>query len=200
MAKDKRPYTAEPSGFRLRTKDISTDGFTLLEMIVSTGIFAVLVIASMGIMISVSKAQLRSANLQAIQDNIRFSAELITKELRTGQNYQLTALCNLTSGKEISFDSTSGPRTYYLHPDPNIKALMRVKENPTPTCDNAVQFTSEDIEVENFFVQLRGQNVGPDDGQPMATIVLKITATDPNTETKTTMNLQTTVVQRIRDL
>lgn len=186
MTKDQRPKTKE------------LPGFTLLEMIVSTGIFSIIVIASIGIMLSVTKAQLRTANLQAIQDNIRFSTELLTKEMRTGQKYQLTTACTPTVGEEISFDATSGPRVYYL--DDAKKALMRIKGAPTPTCDNAAQLTGEDITVETFLVQLRGQIVGANDGQPMATLALKISATDPVSGNKTIMNLQTTVVQRIRDL
>lgn len=177
---------------RLRT------GFTLLEMIVSIGIFSISIIASINIMIGVSNAQIKSADLQAIQDNIRFSLELITKEMRTGRNYNLSSFCAPT-GSEISFDTATGQkRIYYL--DPVKKAIMRIRGVPNPTCSNAIQFTAEEVFIDRFFLTLRGQTAGPSDGQPMITISLKISSVDPKFGPQTNMNLQTTVVQRIRDL
>ena len=183
---------------RRKTKFFFESGFTLLEMIVSIGLFSVLVVAAIGIMLGVSNAQIKAANLQAVQDNIRFSLELMTKELRTGQKYNLSSACAV-QGLEISFDTAAGEkRTYYL--DSAKKAIMKVKGTPTPSCDNAVQFTGEDILVNTFTLSLRGQAVGPNDGQPMITISLKISSADPRFGPQTNMNLQTTVVQRIRDL
>ncbi|MBI2054994.1 MAG: hypothetical protein HYT39_02760 [Candidatus Sungbacteria bacterium] len=72
---------------------VPISGFTLLEMIVSLGMFSVLIIASIGVILGVSRAQTKTANLQTIQDNIRFSMELITRELRTGSDYSLTTFC-----------------------------------------------------------------------------------------------------------
>ena len=44
MTKDERPYTAEPSGFRLKTKEQLGTGFTLLETIVALAIIIAAVI------------------------------------------------------------------------------------------------------------------------------------------------------------
>lgn len=177
-------------------------GFTLLEMIISIGIFSVVVIASIGIMLQVSNAQIKAAGIQAIQDNIRFSLELMTKELRTGNSYQLTTICS-TSGSEITFDATSGRRTYFL--DSNKKRIMRATQViGVGDCDGstskAIPFTSDEVSVENFLVQLEGQNAGPLDGQPRVSIMLKVSANDPKFGKETSMNLQTTIVQRLRDL
>lgn len=173
-------------------------GFTLLEMIVSIGIFSVLILASINIMLSVSKAQIKSADLQAIQDNIRFSLELITKEMRTGRNYNLSSFC-ATTGSEISFDTATGEKRIYYR-DPVKKAIMRIRGSPSPTCNNAIQFTAEEVFIDAFTLSLRGQAVGPSDGQPIITMSLKISSVDPKFGSQTNMNLQTTIVQRTRDL
>jgi type II secretory pathway pseudopilin PulG len=178
-------------------------GFTLLEMILSIGIFTVVVITSISITLAISNAQLKAANIQAIQDNIRFSLELITKEMRTGTNYQLTSIC-APPGSEISFlDSSEVPRVYFL--DSFSKTIMRAKQTITPAdCDGSsgkvASFTSEEINVASLLFDLRGAAPGPADGQPRVTISLGVLSKDAKLGTDTSMNLQTTVAQRFRDI
>lgn len=166
------------------------------------GIFSVLVVSSIGIMLQVSNAEIKAANVQAVQDTIRFSLELMTKEMRTASNYQLTTLC-APSGLEVSFDATSGKRIYFL--DGAKRQIMRATQSISATdCTGSTAkvfpFTSEEIVVELLSFKLRGQLPGPLDGQPMAIIMLKISAKNPRFGAETNMNLQTTVVQRLRDL
>lgn len=171
-------------------------GFTLLEMLVSIGIFSVLVVTAIDITLGISSAQLKTASLQAIQDNIRFSLELISKEMRTGTNYSLSSLC-APAGSEISFTTAADEqRVYYL--DAARKAIIRIKGGTA--CSNAVQFTAEEVSVDTLTIRLRGQTPGPNDGQPTITLALKISSSDPKFGGETSMNLQTTVVQRVRDL
>jgi len=178
-------------------------GFTLLEMIISIGIFSVIVIAAIGITLSVSNAQIKTANIQAIQDNIRFSLELITKEMRTGSKYTLTSIC-AGPGSEISFDTAlDEKRVYFL--DSANKRIMRAKEMITTSdCDGsskkAAPFTAEDVFVDRLIFLTTGNLRGPVDGQPRITILLKVRSKSPKFELESSMDLQTTVVQRFRDL
>lgn len=177
------------------------NGFTLLEMVISLGIFSVLVISAIGVTIGVSNAQLRASQVQAIQDNIRFSLELITKEMRTGSSYRLSNIglgCNGIAGAEISFQtSLDEPRTYFL--DTAAKTLKVIKTG-SANCAEAVPFTAEDVEVERFIIRISGAETGPDDGQPRATISLKVKAKDARLQEGSSMDLETTVIQRFRDL
>lgn len=178
-------------------------GFTLLEMVISIGIFSVLVIAAIGITISVSNTQIKAGNIQGILDNIRFSLELLTKEMRTGNNYQLTTIC-AASGAEISFlNSASAKRIYFF--DSSLKALMRATQDLTVAdCSGAtgkiMQFTAEDVEVQRFKVSLQGQAEGANDGQPWTLISLTVRSKSPKYELESFMDLQTMVTQRLRDI
>ena len=174
-------------------------GFTLLEMIISVGIFSTLVVSAIGITLGVSNAQIKAANIQAIQDNIRFGLELITKEMRTGRSYALTNFCSPTPGKEISFTTSLGdPRIYYL--DTNTQKIMRVVNSDCNDVAKISPLTADEVTVDGLTFQLNGQNLGPLDGQPIVTISLKISSKSSRFGPETNMNLQTTVVQRLRDL
>ncbi len=184
-------------------------GFTLLEMVISIGLFSVLVIASIGITLGVSNAQLKAASLQVIQDNIRFSIELITKELRTGTNYQAVALgCPGIVGNGLRFTSINqgtAQERYYYHADTDgdaaPDAIMRVAMASTGSvdCGQTRQFTAEEVIVEQFAVNLQGTTKGVSDGQPRVIITLKVKAKEARFGAETAMILQTTVTQRIRD-
>ncbi len=167
-------------------------GFTILELTVSAGLLAALAVSAISIMIAVSKAQTSVERSQSAIDNIRFSLELITKEMRVGTDYASFS-CSGFSG--ITFTTSAGDtRIYYL--DTAQKQIMRSKTND---CDDAVQFTSEEIQVERFGVILRGHESAMEDGQPWATISLRVTVPDPKGTSGFSMDLQTSVVQRIRD-
>lgn len=174
---------------------MAKSGFTLLEMIISIGIFSVLVVAAIGVTIGVSNAHLKAANTQATQDNIRFSVELMTKEMRTGSQYGLTAVCTGRSGEEISF-VTSGAerRVYYL----SGTTLMRLAG--AGGCNTARPLMAEEVAVEHLRFTLGGTASGPSDGQPWVMIALTVRSRNEKKAFESRMDLQTTVVQRMRDL
>ena len=180
-------------------------GFTLLEMVISLGIFSVLVVLAIGVVISVSRAQTNAAADQAILDNVRFGLELITKELRTGVNYNVSSspVCGGAPGTEIHFSATSGSRVYYLQGTTIMRATADAA-NPNQCYGQPlnifVPFTAPEITTEKLGFRVRGANPGPDDGQPTITVSIQVSMINSKTNQKTGLNLQTTVVQRQRDL
>lgn len=177
-------------------------GFTLIEIIVAVSIFALITLATVQIMLIVMRTQETITRVQAIQDNARFSLELITKEMRTGIEYEAntpaSTICT-NNGSEIHFLSTSGRRVYYLDPSGSGR-IYRATSAVTAVdqCANGINskfngFTGDQVFIERLAFILRGQNpasASPSDGQAMATITMRIR---PN------LDLQTTIVQRVRD-
>ncbi len=177
-------------------------GFTLLEMIVSIGIFSVVIITTIGIIISVSNAQLKVASIQSTQDNIRFSIELLTKELNTGANYSTASPVCGGIGSEIRFDATSGRRVYFW--DSTNLRIMRAKQDITSAdCSGAtgkvVQFTASDVFIDRLNFVVRGNTLGSSDGQPIVTITLRTRSKTTKVSLQSIMDIQMTIVQRIRD-
>ncbi len=172
-------------------------GFTILEMLVGSGIFAILALSAVSIMISVTKAQTKIQRVQTAIDNVRFSLELITKEMRVGTGYEYYPDCNPSGPAQsgIRFTtSTGGKRIYYLDTPGN-----RIMRSKTALCADAVPFTAEDVRVDRFRVLLRGISAGASDGQPWSTFNMAVTVLDPKGVSDFSMDLQTSVVQRIRD-
>lgn len=62
-------------------------GFTLIEMIVAMGIFATVVLITVGSLLLLVDAQRKAFALREVYDNLRFSLETIAKDLRTGGAY-----------------------------------------------------------------------------------------------------------------
>lgn len=169
-------------------------------MVVSIGLFSLIMVAAIGVTIGISNAQAHAAATQAILDNMRFSLELITKEMRTGSDYAYTSHgfnCNGTPGSEISFKTSLGEqRVYYLNGETNT--IMRIKASIR--CEDALPFTAEEVGVQLLNFQLRGHAIGPGDGQPTITIAVTMRSKIAKQQFRTEMNLQTTVIQRFRDL
>ena len=182
---------------------IFQQGFTLLEMIISIGIFSVVVVAAIGITIGVSNAHLKAANTQATQDNIRFSVELITKEMRTGSAYDALGICGAKAGEAIRFLATSGGRAYYLDGTTVRRIALDLGTNRLPEpgdCRNAKLLFADEVAVEHLRFTVGGQASGPADGQPWVMISLSVRSRNEKRALESRMDLQTTVVQRLRDL
>lgn len=181
-------------------------GVSLLETVVALGIFAFVAIATANLLVAAKNAQFKAASIQSAIDNVRFGLESITKETRTGTDYQLVS-CNSVSGSQINFTDQSDDLTGYAFysSSPGTGGIYRISDLATPAevCDpsNPAKFsavTGPEVVIENFAIKLTG--AGPNDGQPRLTLSFKAFASDPKLRSNTTMNLQTTVTQRVRDL
>lgn len=63
---------------------IRNQGFTLIEILVSVSVFVLVIIAAMAILNSTLFTKRRVYQLKEIEDNGRYSLELMSREIRTG--------------------------------------------------------------------------------------------------------------------
>jgi prepilin-type N-terminal cleavage/methylation domain-containing protein len=87
-----------------------TSGFTLMELTVALGIFAVVMVISAGILLNSLKTARYVANQARAVDNISLAMEQMVREIRTGSNISF-----LTDGfaKQVSFTNYEGENTTY---------------------------------------------------------------------------------------
>lgn len=62
-------------------------GFTLIEMIVSLGVFAIVVTTSVGALLVLISSNQQLQAEQSVMTNLSFALDTMTREMRTGYNY-----------------------------------------------------------------------------------------------------------------
>lgn len=87
-------------------------GFTLVELIVAVGIFALLMVLSVGALLAIVSANKNAQGIRSAVDNLNFSLETMARTIRTGSNYN----CNggdCSGGTSLSFTDQSGSVVTY---------------------------------------------------------------------------------------
>lgn len=166
-------------------------GFTLLEMVVALGVFSGVMIIAFGIAISIQNAQFKASRIQIVQDDLRFALESMTKEMRTGKDFQSPA------PGEINFTRTGGHTNEIVAYCFRSGAIWKVVGSTDCHGAGAQAVTGDDVTIEALTFYLVGDATGANDGQPRITIALKARSASP--KLVSTFNIQTTVTQRLRD-
>jgi len=175
-------------------------GFTLIEILVSLTLFLVVMTISMGSILSVFDANRKSESLKTVMDNLNFTVETMSREIRFGTNYR----CGLGSfnlsvncpagGDRIDFLSSDGVNhiTYQLN------GYRIEKSTDFQTTFAAV--TAPEITIQSLQFFVLGANLGsPDNLQPKVLIKIRGKA-GKKSNTQTDFTLQTLVSQRALDI
>ncbi len=109
-----------------------TRGFTLIEMLLATGIFVVVVTVGVGAVLSVARAHRATAEIRQAVDTLYFVMEDITRNARLGtvfrtdpnsttaQEFPLVSTDGVSGSLSLVFTNYLAPRTDTLYPnDPN---------------------------------------------------------------------------------
>ena len=190
-------------------------GVSLLETTIALGFFVLVAMATANILIAAKNAQFKASAIQSVVDNVRFGLETITKELRTGTGFILVA-CNGQANTQINFrDQFNNAIGYAFYDPPDPDGTGSQPDPPggiykindwvvDPNCVNGTPITASEVVVEALRIVADSSGnivgTGPNDGQPRLTLSFKAKAFDPKLKLYTTMNLQTTVTQRVRDI
>jgi len=164
-------------------------------MIVALGIFSILVIIAFGVAFSLSQAQIKAAKIQAVQGDLRFSLENITKEMRTGRNFiPANAISGLSGAfREITFTRRDGKIVRYAL---GADAIQKTVTDSSGTPLTAGAVTGEDVTVDGLVFYVTGTGTG--DGQPRVTVSIRARSREP--QLVSSLELQTSVTARGHDL
>jgi competence protein ComGC len=189
-------------------------GFTIVEMIVAFGIFMVIMVMSVGALMSLMEANHKARALKTVVNNLHFAFENISRNLRTGFLYH----CDITEGtlteardcaqnpaSSIIFTARNGKRMAYKYTPvtESYGAIERAVILPGQEgllIDPAtfVPITSPEIKIEqlNFYVDGASSS---DQEQPRVFIVAR-GSMQGKSKVVSTFNLQTLVSQRLLDV
>lgn len=171
-------------------------GFTLLEMIISMGVFAIAALIGVSSLLALTNAQKKALVFQSTQDNLRFAVEAMAREIRTGNFYYCGS--NLDDipatpsfkdcsfgGPSLNFTNVSGQRVTY-------QALQnRIQKSQNGGAFQAI--TSSDIGIEYLTFFVIG-SPSDDDFHPRVTLVAR--GVSGSGFSRSELSLQTTVSQR----
>lgn len=169
----------------------SHTGFTLIEVMVSVSIFAIILTIGIGSLLTINNAYRKSQSERIVIDNIQFAMESMSREIRVGTKFVCAPSCS--DAQEIRFVNPEGLGVRY-----RIEALANgegriVTNNNAPLTDPSV--VSIDTNESRFVVQ--GELL--DDGrQPY--VIIQLTGTAIVNNQKSRYSLQTSVSQRQLDL
>ncbi len=195
----------------------TTAGFSLIEMIVSLGIFSIIVTTAVGALLVLISANQRLQGEQSVMTNLSFALDSMTREIRTGSEYYCgsvsqvtgagvygspTAVQNCTGGNVgLSFreagESITGGNddsriAYYFE---NNRLWRKVGSQ------SAQEIVTNDVEITEGRFIVTGATplgTGTDIVQPTVTILIEARAS--SSDATKTFTLQSTVTQRALDL
>lgn len=187
----------------LKTKS----GFTLIEIMVATSIFMIIMLMAMGALVTTSNTAKKSQALRTAMDNVSFAMESMTRTLRMGQDYMCvssgasvslpvsslsTADCGLSTngGGAIVFRPASRDGDVHTLQDSAFMISGTALQRCSPIC---VDMTSSEVSVQDLRFYVRGSDP-VDKIQPSVYITIKGVVTVKGEQS--TFAIQTMTSQR----
>lgn len=184
-------------------------GFTLIEVMTSVAIFAIITTIGMGALLSTVGASKQAQAERTALDSLNFIIDAMAREIRTGQKYvQSSNPSDYTEGGNgndghgsvFSFhNQESCPVTYRLD-DSTGKGIIQ-RRRMAPCADTTfTNLTDPDvIDVESLTFMVRGADADiADSEQPFVSFVVH--ATTLNSGKASDITLQSSVTQRLLDI
>ena len=157
-------------------------GFTLIEFLVAMSIFIIVIIVVLSLFAMAIRGQRRVIAMQNIQENARFLLDFMTKEIRM-------SVISAVADSSISIIRSDGQIVTYLFSGNKI-------ERTSPSSDGPIN--SDEVLVNGRFF---ATGIGKADGlQPKITIIMNVQSVGSRIEEQVSIDLETTLSQRLIDL
>ena len=195
------------------------NGFTLVEMLVSIGLFAVVMVVCVGALLSLVGANKKAQALQSVMNNLNVTLDSMVRSIRAGSIYNCSATTQATQ------DCPSGSTLFSFTPhEQGSRRVYQYVLAGTAGCVtrlgtggcimrsvdggiNYTQITSPEVSITNMTFYVIGTTplyVGGASThnyeQPRVIMVIRGTAGDGTIKVTTTFHLQASAVQRVLDL
>lgn len=158
-------------------------GATIVELIISVGLFVVLISLASTSFVQALRTQRIVTSISASMNDVAFVTEQIAREVRVG-----FSISGSVTGDSIDFTNSDGDVIFYKFIG---QGIGRCINSCGPDSDYKM-LTSPDVEIDNVEFILQGTS---SDGEPpRVTIIVSVIA-----ENQVRINLQTTISSRILD-
>lgn len=162
-------------------------GFTLIEMIVSLGVFSIVITIAVGALLVIISTNRQLQAEQSVMSNLAFAMDSMTREMRTGYNYYCDAAENATNnifedGKnldtELNDDTKDCPVDLGNDKDYQGVAFFESGDSITNSSENRILYYYVDDEADPPNTPNKGKimrRVGSGDAQSIIPSNLVIT-------------------------
>lgn len=178
----------------------SNKGFTLLEMLVAIGIFAIIMTVASGIFSTTLQSQERMLTQQLAISNTSYSLEYMSRAIRMAKK-DVEGHCLNTTGCNYTNPSGDNSIRFLNHDKKCVEFLLengqikrKKSNNKNDNFGDTQSFTSNDLNIRELKFELQGECHG-DERQPTINISL-----DAATGEEMSFRTQTTAVQRNLDV
>ncbi|MDH5442213.1 MAG: prepilin-type N-terminal cleavage/methylation domain-containing protein [Candidatus Nomurabacteria bacterium] len=195
-----------------RARMTRSDGFTLIEVMVSITIFAIVMTVGLAALLSINRSYQKAQTERTITDNLSSALEAISRQMRVGTSfhcgggaYEIPRDC-ATGDSIVAFEAFDGDLL-----DMDDQVVYQFEEvsligggsygqiqRSLDSGRNFVGVTGRNINIENFDVRIIGAESSTDGVQPFAIITIRGKYTIGQLESD--FVIQTSVAQRQLDL
>ncbi len=153
-------------------------GFTLIEIMVASSIFMVVMLVVMGALVSVSYAAKEAQALRTAMDNVNFAMESMTRSLRTGTNYTCVSPGGTTMGGSQNIDCIDGGGAIiFTSQDGSVRdTAYKLEDGTVKKCTNiatnCLSIVSPNVNVNRLVFYVKGSAPG-DLVQPSVYILMR---------------------------
>ena len=188
----------------------ATRGYTLIEMIVSVGIFSIVMLVASGAYVKLVALDRQARATNDLVTNLSFATESMSRSIRTGTGYACT---DASAAKDADGNSTDGSCHQISFTDNNIGQPVTYRRNSTGTlgqcigipsgsCNDSTAVVLTDSRVAiaagglDFYIRGVGTGVPVGTGQPWVTFTLTGTMPNGNTGNTLSFTIQSSATQR----
>lgn len=191
----------------MRHRTAQPRGFTLIEILVSVAIFSVVMVISLGALLSMSESDRKAQTLKSVINNLNFSLDAMSRSMRTGVNYHcdVTQL-PVTTPRDCTQASAGATSIAFLSADNQVIKYCRGNGS---TCDSAgtavlvskngaayAPLTASEVVITNLQFYVTGAETSL--LQPHTVILLSGKVPVSASQTSS-FDLETSVTQRLYD-
>jgi prepilin-type N-terminal cleavage/methylation domain-containing protein len=185
----------------------SEGGFTLVEMIVAVGLFAVVMVICVTTLFALVNANRKAQALQSVMNNLNISLDSMARTIRMGSAYHCGSSAPYTGTRDCAAGDTNfvferyGGNTsiftdqwFYRYNSTN-KQIEKSEDGGT----TFYPITAPEVTIDDMTFYTIG-TTRSDTVQPKVVIVIKGTAAANNAKTKSSFHIQAAATQRLIDL
>ena len=193
-------------------------GFTLVEMVVSVALFAVIMVVAMGALLALVDANRKARAIESVMNNLNISLDSMVRAIRMGTHYNCgsSAIPSEATGGDCpeGFDPPSTPAVFSFAPYGSDASVQPERTAYSIALDEqgrsrlfrslnggatSLPVTAPEVDIEDMQFYLVGSRPG-DVVQPKVVIVIKGSTGEVGTRLRTSFYIQATAVQRAFDI